>query len=82
MSGVSRMMVPAPIPRRGESMAVRIGASGWVYPHWKGLFFPEDLAQSEWLAIYARRFDTVEINNTFYHLPGDTTFDRWEERVP
>ena len=63
-------------------MTVRIGTSGWVYDHWRGIFYPEDLRQADWLGYYAREFDTVEINNTFYRLPGEAAFDRWREQVP
>jgi hypothetical protein len=45
----------------------RIGTSGWVYAHWRGVFYPSDLPQSEWYAHYAGHFDTVEINYSFYN---------------
>jgi uncharacterized protein YecE (DUF72 family) len=48
---------------------IRIGTSGWHYAHWKGPFYPEKLAASKMLEYYARHFDTVELNNTFYRLP-------------
>jgi uncharacterized protein YecE (DUF72 family) len=38
---------------------VRIGTSGWVYPHWRGRFYPTDLKTSDWLVFYAHHFDTV-----------------------
>ena len=60
----------------------RIGTSGWQYDHWKGRFYPEDLRKSEWFDHYARHFDTVEVNNTFYHLPEADTFDSWREQSP
>lgn len=60
----------------------RVGTSGWVYPHWKGLFYPQGLSQSAWFQYYTRYFDTVEINNTFYRLPGQKTFDVWREQAP
>lgn len=60
----------------------RVGTSGWVYPHWRGVFYPADLPQSRWFEYYARHFDTVEINNTFYRLPGEHTFDRWRAQAP
>ena len=60
----------------------RIGTSGWVYPHWQGVFYPSDLKQPHWFRHYAREFDTVEINNTFYRLPAEKTFDRWREQAP
>jgi uncharacterized protein YecE (DUF72 family) len=62
--------------------AVRIGCSGWQYRHWRGSFYPTDLPATRWLEFYARRFDTVEINNTFYRLPSPPTFASWKRRVP
>jgi uncharacterized protein YecE (DUF72 family) len=61
---------------------VRIGTSGWNYDHWKGRFYPDDLPQSRWFAHYCRTFDTVEINNTFYHQPSPETFDAWRQQAP
>jgi uncharacterized protein YecE (DUF72 family) len=60
----------------------RIGCSGWQYRHWRGSFYPADLPQSRWFAYYAARFDTVEINNTFYRLPERPTFVDWREQAP
>ncbi len=54
-----------------------IGTSGWVYEHWRGVFYPEGLPPSEWLRFYMEHFDTVEINNTFYRLPSVDTFKSW-----
>jgi uncharacterized protein YecE (DUF72 family) len=61
---------------------IRIGTSGWVYRHWKGLYYPEDIPQSDWFGHYVRDFDTVEINNTFYRLPKPETFEHWREVAP
>jgi len=61
---------------------LRIGTSGWQYRDWKGTFYPADLPQREWLAHYARRFATVELNNSFYHLPEASNFERWREQTP
>jgi hypothetical protein len=65
--------------RRG---AVRIGTSGYHYAHWKGVFYPRELSKDEWFGHYADQFDTVEINNTFYHLPSTRTFTAWREQAP
>jgi len=62
--------------------SIHIGCSGWQYTHWRGDFYPRDVPQSRWLEYYAARFDTVEINNTFYRLPEATTFGAWKRRVP
>mgnify|MGYP001585170120 CR=1 FL=1 len=59
-----------------------IGTSGWVYPHWKGRFYPDDLPARRWFEFYARHFDTVEINNTFYRLPDEKTVVRWRAQAP
>jgi uncharacterized protein YecE (DUF72 family) len=61
---------------------IHIGTSGWNYRHWFGRFYPEHLPQSELLSFYAKYFDTVEINNSFYHLPKIKTFNSWRETVP
>jgi uncharacterized protein YecE (DUF72 family) len=61
---------------------VRIGCSGWIYKHWRGLFYPEGLPVKRWFEHYAAEFDTVEINNSFYRLPKPETFDSWREQAP
>jgi uncharacterized protein YecE (DUF72 family) len=62
---------------------VRIGTSGWHYKHWLGgVFYPEGMRASEMFQFYARHFDTVEINNSFYRLPTATTFDNWRDSSP
>jgi uncharacterized protein YecE (DUF72 family) len=71
----------APRPSRGPG-EVRIGCSGWEYKHWHGDFYPADLPRPRWFEHYAARFDTVEINNSFYRLPEESTFARWAERAP
>jgi uncharacterized protein YecE (DUF72 family) len=59
-----------------------IGTSGWNYKHWsKGEFYPENLRSSEWLEFFARHFDTVEINNSFYRLPSEQAFRNWRRHV-
>ena len=63
-------------------MSIRIGTSGWVYPHWRDIFYPADLHQADWFDHYASHFDTVEINNSFYRLPSEATFDKWREQAP
>lgn len=60
----------------------RVGTSGYQYPHWRGVFYPADLPVRQWFAYYADRFDTVEINNTFYRLPDVGVFDGWRSQAP
>jgi uncharacterized protein YecE (DUF72 family) len=61
---------------------VRIGTSGWVYPHWRGIFYPAGMRPDEALAEYAGSFDTVEVNNSFYRLPSEAVFESWREQTP
>lgn len=63
-------------------MPVLIGTSGWHYQHWKGGFYPRGVPASRWLAHYAERFDTVELNNAFYRLPEASTFSMWARTLP
>ena len=59
-----------------------IGCSGWHYNHWRGLYYPEGLAKPKWLQFYAKQFTTVELNNSFYHLPSEKAFTAWRESSP
>ena len=61
---------------------VRIGTSGWHYKHWMGAFYPAGLKPREMLDYYARTFDTVEINNSFYRLPTEQAVDEWRSTAP
>ena len=62
---------------RTPHCTVRIGTSGWHYKHWLGPFYPAELRAKDMLAWYMDRFDTVELNNSFYHLPARETFEAW-----
>jgi uncharacterized protein YecE (DUF72 family) len=68
--------------KAAASGEVYIGASGWQYPHWREIFYPGGLGTGDWLSWYAKRFQTVEINNTFYRLPERTTFEHWKGQAP
>jgi uncharacterized protein YecE (DUF72 family) len=61
---------------------VLIGTSGWHYEHWWGNFYPESMRAVGMLDFYAQRFETVEINNSFYHLPSAKTFAGWKDQTP
>jgi uncharacterized protein YecE (DUF72 family) len=61
---------------------IRIGTSGWHYKHWIGRYYPEGIKPAGMLAHYLRDFDTVELNNTFYQLPKEESFDAWRDAVP
>ena len=62
---------------------IRIGCSGWNYQSWKGgEFYPKGLPPSRWLEHYAKLFDTVEVNATFYRLARPDSVRRWMEQTP
>lgn len=60
---------------------IHIGTSGWMYDHWRGPFYPDNLDKQDWIRYYGARFKTVEINNTFYQLPSCDTLTRWRDCV-
>ncbi|MCK4362242.1 MAG: DUF72 domain-containing protein [Dehalococcoidia bacterium] len=59
-----------------------IGTSGWVYSHWRDVFYPPKLPQSKWLEFYTGHFSTVELNNSFYRLPSEQAFSNWRATSP
>ncbi|HSH22557.1 MAG TPA: DUF72 domain-containing protein [Acidimicrobiales bacterium] len=60
----------------------RVGCSGWVYKHWRGGVYPEELPQRRWFEHYATLFGTVEINNSFYRLPTAAAVEGWAAQAP
>jgi uncharacterized protein YecE (DUF72 family) len=62
--------------------AVHVGCSGWNYQSWRGQLYPADLPASHWLERYAERFETVEVNATFYRLVSRKAVARWIEQTP
>lgn len=64
------------------TMKIRIGTSGYSYDDWKGHFYPETLPKSQMLEYYAQRFDTVEINSTYYGIPRPSVCEKWAEKTP
>jgi uncharacterized protein YecE (DUF72 family) len=64
-------------------MKIHIGTSGWHYKHWlDDVFYPSGTKPAQMFEFYARHFNTVEINNSFYHLPSARTFDNWRDSSP
>ena len=59
-----------------------IGTSGWNYRQWRGSFFPEKLPTKQWLSYYASRFDSLEVNYSFYRLPSPNTCQTWYQQTP
>ncbi len=61
----------------------RVGCSGWNYDSWRhGVFYPKRCPARRWLEYYARSFDTVEVNATFYRLPTETAVQGWVDQTP
>lgn len=61
---------------------LHIGTSGWTYDDWTGRFYPEDVCGTDRLAYYVTRFDSVEINATYYRFPTSAMIDSWNHRLP
>jgi len=61
---------------------VYIGTSGWVYSHWDGVFYPQDLPSKNKLKYFSKHFKTAEINYSFYRLPRPTTYQKWYLETP
>jgi len=59
-----------------------VGTSGWQYLHWRRVFYPDKLPQRRRLEYFGERFQTVEVNNTFYNLPKESVFEHWREGSP
>ncbi|MBF6598985.1 MAG: DUF72 domain-containing protein [Dehalococcoidia bacterium] len=59
-----------------------IGCSGWSYRHWRRTYYPADVPARRWLTHYASQFDTVELNNSFYHLPAADAIAGWVGAIP
>src|ERR1700722_7426348 len=65
-----------------SNSTIRIGTSGWMYDGWRGPFYPQALAKRAWLAFYAERFATVEINSAFYRTPSLEAVRSWRDGTP
>lgn len=63
-------------------MNFRIGCSGYHYPEWKGLFYPNDLPKTKWFDLYCEHFNTIELNMTFYRFPRVEFLRKWYDRAP
>jgi uncharacterized protein YecE (DUF72 family) len=63
-------------------MDAQIGCSGYFYRGWAGTWYPTALKTSQWFRYYAERFDTVEINATFYRFPTESSVRRWVRQAP
>jgi uncharacterized protein YecE (DUF72 family) len=63
-------------------VAIHVGTSGWSYAHWDGVLYPPRTAPARRLSVYTERFDTVELNASFYRWPRETAFASWRRRLP
>ena len=63
-------------------MKLHVGTSGYGYKEWKGIFYPEKISPREMLHFYGERFNAVEINYTYYHMPTEKILAPWAEQVP
>lgn len=64
------------------SAQIRVGTQGWNYDPWIGPFYPPGTRPADFLTIYARAFDTVEVDSTFYGIPAAKTVRNWAQRTP
>jgi uncharacterized protein YecE (DUF72 family) len=58
------------------------GTSGFAHKEWKGKFYPDNISPKDMLRFYAEHLSTVEINNTFYHMPKESVLTSWAKQVP
>ena len=63
-------------------MAIHIGTSGWSYDHWHGVLYPHGILPRQRLDYYLPRYDTAELNSSYYRWPKDAAFARWRRRMP
>ena len=71
-----------PESERGRIEKLHVGTMGWSYGFWVGRFYPERLKPPKFLTEYAKHFDTVELDNTFYRIPSTSTTKAWREQTP
>jgi uncharacterized protein YecE (DUF72 family) len=65
-----------------EQGTLYLGASGWAHRDWEGVLYAHDLSPSDYLSTYARQFNTVEIEHTFFEMPTRQTVQSWQRRTP
>ena len=65
-----------------KTLKIFTGTSGYSYKEWKGKFYPEKISPKEMLHFYSERLNSVEINNTFYHMPVENVLLSWAGQVP
>jgi uncharacterized protein YecE (DUF72 family) len=61
---------------------LRIGTSSWSSPDWVGPFYPPGTAPGDFISVYAQRFDTVEVDSSFYRTPSRQMVESWVRKTP
>ena len=70
------------MPGGYATAVIRVGCSGWLYRDWRGIVYPPELVQRQWFEHYMTKFDTVELNTTFYRLPKAESVQKWAVAAP
>jgi uncharacterized protein YecE (DUF72 family) len=65
-----------------DQQKIRIGSCAWSFDDWRGVFYPLDLPESQWIEFYAGHFPAVEVDSTFHAAPAEATVHRWAETTP
>src|SRR5262249_60345251 len=87
-TGPRRATIPVNIVEGGfytsamTEKRLRVGPSSWSADSWRGPFYPAEAKSGEFLSHYARRFDTVEIDATWYRIPSESMVRKWERDTP
>ena len=61
---------------------LHLGTIGWSYSFWKGKFYPNKTASKDFLSYYATKYDTVEVDSTFYRIPTEQAITNWKKQTP
>ena len=61
---------------------IRVGIGGWVFPPWRGSFYPKEVRQADELAYASRHVTAIEINGTFYRLQSPASYKKWRDEAP
>jgi len=67
---------------KDSSGTIRVGIGGWVFPPWRGTFYPKGLRQADELAHASRQVTAIEINGTFYRIQTPASFKKWRNETP
>src|SRR5687768_8491584 len=65
-----------------KSGTIRVGVGGWLYPPWRGVFYPKGLKQADELGYAASKLTSIEINATHYKLQSPKSFRKWADSTP